>query len=60
MHFGKGLELMSQDLFEELRKDCAMMRQGLDLPVITVFGGTSIVTTPGDSGLFYSHIVEQQ
>ena len=49
---GQGLKFMSRDQLEELRENCAMMRQGLNPPVITVFGRTSIVSTRWDLSLF--------
>jgi hypothetical protein len=37
-----------------------MMRLGLNPPVITVFGRTTIVTTRWDLGLFYAPFMGQQ
>ena len=42
--FGEGFKFMSRYQFQQLRKDRVMMRQGLNLPVFTVFVRTSIVT----------------
>ena len=42
--FSEGFKFMSRYQFQQLRKYRVMMCQGLNLPVITVFVRTSIVT----------------
>ena len=56
----EGLEFMSRNQFQQLGEYRIMMCQGLSLPVFAVFGGTSIVSTCRDLGLFYSRFMGQQ
>jgi hypothetical protein len=60
MAFGQGLEFMSRHQAKELGENCASMRQGLNPLVFITIGGTFIVSTSLDLGLFYYQVVGQQ
>jgi hypothetical protein len=48
----QALKVMSRYPFQQLRENSITMGHGLNLLAVTVFGGTSIVTTQRDSSLF--------